>query len=60
MNKTWDAFETVECPGCGSQVMLIDLIDVKIHDDKDVYSDELGYLGDCPVCDSQIFVENIS
>lgn len=56
----YDAYETVECDECDTQVMLIDLVGTKIIDGKSVLADAVGYLGNCPTCLSQIFVEDIT
>lgn len=53
-----DQHEQVECGICGETHMVRDLIGAEVSNGLIVVH-HMGFIGDCPDCDSSIFIENV-
>jgi hypothetical protein len=56
---TIDQDDTFQCPECGETGYVDELVGFdRENDSADIVVGEHGFIGDCPGCFSQIFLEN--
>lgn len=59
MIEFFSGCDEARCVRCGATFTLDELEDTTYHG-GDLIADEFGYLGQCPVCLSMIFSENVT